>query len=152
MVNRTKVNRISVRSSVVLSRITRSCYTSQPLCVDWNLIHKQNRKVRSLQTLNFRIHVNISNKKRSLRGTEATVTVLMHRMLYVNLLLTEWNQSRIKISERKILFCEFYIGLYEGQSISNASYLFLLYFSRKLKYNYTAWKPQHWRFICHFSI
>ena len=28
--------------------------------------------------------------------------------------------------------------LYEGQSVSNASYLFLLYFSRKLKYNYIA--------------
>ena len=27
---------------------------------------------------------------------------------------------------------------YEGQSISNASYFFLLYFSRKLKYNYIA--------------
>ena len=41
---------------------------------------------------------------------------------------------------------------YEGQSISNASYVFHLYFSRKLKYNYIAWKPQHWRLICHFSI
>ena len=29
--------------------------------------------------------------------------------------------------------------MYEGQSISNASYFFfLLYFSRKLKYNYIA--------------
>jgi len=27
---------------------------------------------------------------------------------------------------------------YEGQSISNASYVFHLYFSRKLKYNYIA--------------
>ena len=28
--------------------------------------------------------------------------------------------------------------MYEGQSISNASYFFLLYFSRKLKYNFIA--------------
>ena len=29
---------------------------------------------------------------------------------------------------------------------------YLLHFSRKLKYNYIARKPQHWRLICHFSI
>ena len=35
------------------------------------------------------------------------------------------------------------VPIYEGQSICNASYFFLLYFSRKLKYNYIALKLQH---------
>ena len=50
------------------------------------------------------------------------------------------------------MYVYMYVCMYEGQSISNASYYFHLYFARKLKYNYIAWKPQHWRLICHFSI